>query len=84
MKYYIYRIDENADTKIYGCFDSLSAAKMSASLSLVKDVVFILTDDISRMYFYENGEWVYDLLNDEARLSFLDIYPNPNDYKINY
>jgi hypothetical protein len=56
-------------------------AKMSADLLLVKESCFILSGDISKMYFYENGKWDYDIVTDKGKLSFLDCYPDPREYK---
>lgn len=80
MKYFLYRIDENADGVIYGCFDSLSAAKLSAKLLLIEDLSFILSGDVSRIYFYENHEWDYDYLDDVGKMEFLEMYPDPREY----
>lgn len=80
MKYFLYRIDENGDADIYGCFESLSAAKMSAKLLMIEEVSFILTEDIKKIYFFDECEWDYDLLDDNGRIEFLEIYPNPNEY----
>lgn len=76
---YLYRIDENADAKIYGKFQTLSMAKMSADLLMIKDFCFILYGD--KLYFYENGEWDYDLLTEKGKLDFLECFQNPEDYK---
>lgn len=80
-EYYLYRIDENADATIYGKFPTLSQAKMSADLLLIKDFCFILTSDMTKMYFYEDDKWDYDILTEQGRLDFLDCFPNPKDYK---
>ena len=80
MKYFLYRIDENGDADIYGRFESLSAAKMSAKLLMIEEVSFILTEDIKKIYFFDECEWDYDLLDDNGRIEFLEIYPNPNEY----
>lgn len=80
MKYFLYRIDENGDADIYGRFESLSAAKMSAKLLMIEEVSFILTEDIKKIYFFDECEWDYDLLDDKGRIEFLEIYPNPNEY----
>ena len=80
--YFLYRIDENGDAEIYGKFSSLSAAKLSATLLLIKDFCFILTGDMSKIYFYDEKEgWDYDIMTAKGKLEFLDIYPNPNEYK---
>ena len=85
MKYYLYRLNkDNADAEIYGCFNSLSAATLSAKLLLIQEYSFILSEDISKIYFYNaDGSWDYDILTNEGKLSFLDIYPNPKDYSVN-
>lgn len=79
--FYLYRLDTEGDGKIYGKFDTLSAAKMSADLLLIKDFCFILSGDLTKLYFYEDGEWSYDILTPKGRAEFFDIYPNPEDYK---
>lgn len=80
--FFLYRLDEFGGAEIYGKFSSLSEAKLSASLLLIKDFCFILTSDMTKMYFYnEDGTWDYDILTDKGKLEFLDCYPNPNDYK---
>lgn len=85
MKYYLYRLyKDDADAEIYGCFNSLSAAAMSAKLLLIQDYSFILSEDMSKIYFYNtDGSWDYDILTEDGKLSFLDIYPNPKDYIVN-
>ena len=83
MKYYLYRLDKNsADAEIYGCFNSLLAATMSAKLLLISEYSFILSEDMSKIYFYniESDSWDYDILTEDGKLSFLDVYPNPKDY----
>ena len=79
--FYLYRLDPEGDGSIYGKFKTLSEAKLSAHLLMIKDFCFILTGDITKIYFYEDGTWDYDLLTAKGRDEFLDIYPNPNDYK---
>ncbi len=82
MSFYLYRLDPDGDAKIYANFPTLHMAQMSADLLLIKDSCFILTSDMTKIYFYdyEHG-WDYDLLTEKGRLEFLDIYPNPNEYK---
>lgn len=81
--YYLYRIDSDANAKIFGRFPTLQMAKMSASLSLFKDLCFILSGDMTKIYFYypDKKDWDYDLLTEEGRLDFLDTFPSPKDYK---
>lgn len=80
--FYLYRIDENGDAAIFGKFPSLSQAKLSATLLLIKDFCFILTGDMNKIYFYDEKDgWDYDIITPEGKLEFLDIYPDPKDYK---
>lgn len=80
--FYLYRITETGDGEIYGKFDSLSLAKMSAHLLCIKEICFILSGDLTKLYFYnEDGSWDYDILTDSGREEFLQIYQNPLDYK---
>lgn len=82
MNYYIYKIDENADAKIISKFPSFNMAAMSADLLLIKDVCFILSEDMSKIYFYSKKDgWDYDVMTKEGQAEFLDIYQNPKDYK---
>lgn len=81
MKYFLYRIDENGDAEIYGRFNSLFEAKMSARLLMIEDVSFILTGDIRKIYFFDDLEWVYDILDDNGQMEFLEMYPNPAEYQ---
>lgn len=81
MKYFLYRIDENGDADIYGCFESLSAAKMSAGLLLIKEISFILAGDLSKIYFFDECEWDYDILDDKGKMEFLESYPDPKEYQ---
>ena len=82
-EYFLYRLSSDGDGEIYGKFNSLSEAKLSASLLLIKDFCFILAGDMSKIYFYESESdyWEYDLLTDKGKLEFLDCYPDPNGYK---
>lgn len=83
MKYYLYRLfpEKDADAEIFGCFSSLSEATLSAKLLLIQSSSFILSEDLSKIYFYnEDGSWDYDVLSESGKLSFLDMYPNPNEY----
>ena len=80
--FFLYRLDENGDATIYGKFPTLSQAKLSASLLLIKDFCFILTSDMNKIYFYDEKDgWGYDILTKKGKIGFLGIYPNPNDYK---
>ena len=80
--FFLYRIDERGDATIYGKFPTLSQAKLSASLLLIKDFCFILTGDMNKIYFYDEKDgWDYDVMTQKGKLDFLDIYPNPKDYK---
>lgn len=80
--FFLYRLDENGDATIYGKFPTLSQAKLSASLLLIKDFCFILTSDMNKIYFYDEKDgWGYDILTKKGKIDFLGIYPNPNDYK---
>jgi hypothetical protein len=79
--YYLYRIDENADASIYAKFPTLQMAKMSADLLLIKEFCFILSSDFTKLYFYEDGEWSYDIMTEQGKLDFLDCFPDPKDYK---
>lgn len=79
---FLYRIDENGDAEIYGKFKSLSAAKLSAKLLLIRDVSMILTGDLTKLYFCDDsGVWDYDILTDKGRIEFFELYPHPKDYK---
>lgn len=83
MKYYLYRLypEKDADAEIFGCFNSLSEATLSAKLLLIQSSSFIVSEDLSRIYFCnEDGCWDYDIMTDTGKLSFLDIYTNPKDY----
>lgn len=81
MDYYLYRIDETGDGDIYGKFNSLSAAAMSAKLLMIEELSFILSGDMNRVYFFnKDRRWDYNLLTERGRLSFLDMYPSPYDY----
>lgn len=80
--FFLYRIDEQGDATIYGKFTTLSQAKLSASLLLIKDFCFILTGDMNKIYFYDEKDgWDYDVMTQKGKLDFLDIYPDPKDYK---
>ena len=80
--FFLYRLDENGDGAIYGKFSTLSQAKLSANLLLIKDFCFILTGDMNKIYFYDEKDgWGYDILTQKGKIDFLGIYPNPKDYK---
>lgn len=79
---FLYRIESDGSAEIYGEFTSLSAAKMSAKLLLIRDVCMILTGDLTKLYFYEeDGSWDCDILTDYGRTEFFKEYPHPKDYK---
>lgn len=80
-KYYLYRITEDGDASIYGQFESLSMAKMSASLLLIKDFCFILDENVSKIYFYDQESgWYCDIFSSDGRVEFLETYPSPKEY----
>lgn len=79
--YYLYRVDEHGDAKIYAKFPTLQMAQMSADLLLIKELCFILTDDVTRIYFYnEDDTWDYDIMTPSGKEDFLSIYPDPKSY----
>lgn len=80
-KYYLYRLDTEGDAEIYGAFTSLNMATLSASLLLIRDFCFILSGDLTKIYFYNNGVWEYDILTEKGRTELFEIYPHPDDYK---
>ena len=83
--YYLYRLNKEGSGEIYGEFDSLFGAKMSASLLKIEDKSFILSGDLNRIYFCdESGVWDYDLLTDVGKKELFYIYPNPKEYKRSY
>jgi hypothetical protein len=83
--YYLYRVDGNGDAKIYAKFPSLQMAQISADLLLIKELSFILSEDITRIYFYnEDGTWDYDIITSSGKEDFLKIYPNPKDYVLEH
>lgn len=81
--YYLYRLfpENDCDAEIFGKFASLSEAKLSAELLMIKYSSFILSGDMTRIYFYDdtNG-WDYDLLTDSGRAQFVEMYPDPSKY----
>ena len=80
--YYLYRITETGEGEIYGKFSSLTQAELSAHLLLIKELCFILSSDFTKIYFYnEDGTWDYDIMTDTGKEEFLQIYPNPLEYK---
>lgn len=79
--FYLYRIDGNGDASIYGRFPSLSMAKLSAKMSMIQDVCFILSGDMTKIYFYEKEKWSYDMLTPRGKLDFLECFPDPQKYK---
>ena len=80
MKYYVYRVNKEGDGDIYGRFNTLSEAKLSAQLLMIQDMCFIMPSDISRLYFYENDVWDYDLLTEFGKLELFKSYPKPDSY----
>lgn len=78
--FYLYRLDPEGNGEIYGKFPNLMMAKLSADLLLIREFCFILSGDLSRIYFYENGAWDYDLLTEKGKSELLDIYPSPYDF----
>lgn len=81
-KYFVYRISKDDKTEILCCFNSLSEAKLSVHLLQINDECFIVNGNLQRVYFLNsNGEWEYDLFTPEGKLDFLDMFPNPQDYK---
>lgn len=82
--YYLYRVDEHGDAKIYAKFPTLQMAQMSADLLLIKELSFILSGDISKIYFYnEDGTWDYDVITKSGKEDFLLLYPSPDSYVCN-
>lgn len=79
MIHYLYKISPEGDGEILGKFQSLLAAEISAKLLLVEDISFILSDDLTKIYFYENGAWDYDIMTKEGQTEFLEMYPNPHE-----
>jgi hypothetical protein len=81
--YFLYRLDKECDAQIYGKFESLSQAKMSAALLLIRNFCFILSSDFTKIYFYnsDNNTWNYDILTDKGRNELFEIYPDPRQYK---
>lgn len=82
MNFYLYRLDKDGGADIYAKFPSLQMAQMSADLLLIKESCFILSGDMTKIYFYEpeSNYWSYDILTEDGKLSFLDVYPNPINY----
>lgn len=79
--FYLYRLNRDGDGEIYGKFPSLMMAEMSASLLLIKESCFILSGDMTKIYFYnQNNKWEYDILTESGKDQFLDLYPNPSEY----
>lgn len=79
--YFLYRIDEDGNAKIYGRFTGLSAAKLSAKLLMISEFCMILSGDFTKLYFYNNdGTWDYDILTDKGRSEFFELFQHPEDY----
>lgn len=76
---YLYRIDEYGNATIYAKFPTLSMAKISAELLMIRDYCFILYTN--RLYFYEDDNWDYDILTDKGKIDFINNFPNPINYK---
>jgi hypothetical protein len=81
--FYLYRLSPDGDGDVYGRFPNLMMAEMSADLLMIKDYCFILSGDMTKIYFYypDKKEWDYDLLTEKGKLDFLDAFPNPKEYK---
>lgn len=79
--FYLYRLNSDGDGEIYGKFPSLMMAEMSAGLLLIKESCFILSGDMTKIYFYDdkNG-WDYDILTESGKIEFLEMYPDPSKY----
>lgn len=81
-EFFLYRLDPSGDAEIYAKFPTLQMAQLSASLLLIRSFCFILSGDMDKIYFYDDKDgWDYDILTQKGKLEFLDIYPNPKDYK---
>lgn len=79
--FYLYRLNNDGDGEIYGKFPSLMMAEMSANLLLIKESCFILSGDMTKIYFYnQNSEWEYDILTESGKIEFLEMYPDPSKY----
>lgn len=79
--YFLYRVFPDGNAEIYGRFRSLSAAKLSAELLMIKELCMILSGDLTRLYFYnEDGTWDHDILTAKGRLDFFDLYQHPESY----
>lgn len=81
--YYLYRLfpDSDGDAEILGKFSTLSEAKMSANLLMINYSSFILSGDMTKIYFYDDKHgWDYDILTESGRLEFIEMYPDPNKY----
>lgn len=80
--YYLYRVYPGGDAEIYGKFESLAAAMLSAKLLLINSMSFIVNEDLSKIYFYNtDGTWECNLLTEETKAKMFDIYPPPSSYK---
>lgn len=78
--HFLYRIDADGNAEIYGRFISLSSAKLSAKLLMISEFCMILSGDLTKLYFYDEGTWDYDLLTDKGRAEFFELYQHPEDY----
>lgn len=82
MKYFLYRLDPEGEAEIFGRFNNLSEAKLSAKLLMIEDSCFILSGDIRKMYFYEdNHNWEYEIITNKGQQDFLECYPDPHEYE---
>lgn len=80
--YYLYRVYDNGEAKIYGKFNSLSAATLSAKLLLINNMSFITNEDLSKVYFYNTDNiWELNALTEEAKKTIFSVYPLPSSYK---
>jgi hypothetical protein len=81
--YYLYRLfpENDCEAEIFGKFSTLSEAKLSAKLLLINYSSFILSGDMTKIYFYDdkNG-WDYDILTESGKTEFLEMYPDPSKY----
>ena len=79
--YFLYRISGNGEAEIYGMFRSLSEAKLSATLLMIREFCMILSGNLTKLYFYnDDGTWDYDILTKQSRIEFFTLYQHPEDY----
>ena len=67
MEYYLYRVQPDGDNEIYGTFNTLQQATLSAKLLLIEDSCFILSGNFERMYFHSSRGWDYDVLSPHGK-----------------